>query len=147
MQVRNGLSSRCSIVDTDVIGVRSVLIVNRPFRLIEQGQHPQSLGRIDLEERADMPLRNDQAVSFGYWKAVVNPYRMIIFGSDTPRMQFTKRAVHAFRIPRHDGYCEHPQKAFPALLPCFATRRTMELPHFGHDGASTGTAPASPPIP
>src|SRR3569832_96598 len=36
------------------------------------------------------------------------------------------------RVPRHLGKLLQPQKALPEPPPCFATRRTMASPHFGH---------------
>lgn len=44
--------------------------------------------------------------------------------------------AQTFATPRHPGYFEQPQKAFPALAPRFASRLIMVLPHAGHAGFS-----------
>ena len=52
--------------------------------------------------------------------------------------QSLKFRVHAFLLPRQLGYVEQPQNWEPALAPFFAVFITMDLLHFGHDGAVGG---------
>jgi len=37
-------------------------------------------------------------------------------------------------MPRHSGYCPHPQKCRPACTPLVAVRKTICVPQFGHSG-------------
>jgi hypothetical protein len=63
VDVGHGLARGGAIVDTDRVPVGCELALHVGPRLVEQRQHRDLLGMLELEEGSDMASRNDQRVS------------------------------------------------------------------------------------
>ena len=63
MHVRDALPGGGTVVQAQVIGIRPTVGIQRSPGGIEQGEQRLLLHRIELEERADMPLWNHQRMS------------------------------------------------------------------------------------
>ena len=85
MQVRHSLASSSTIVDADVIAIGPEFLVCRFLGFIQEIEQCRSLRFADLEERADMALRNDQTVPRRYGKAVTYPKRVIVLTQNPGR--------------------------------------------------------------
>lgn len=95
MEMWNGLASCCPVVDTDVVGVRMILVINGRFGKVEQGQHAHPFFGTDLKEGTDVALGNDEAVPGRNRIAIVNPERVFVFLNDTFMGERAKGAGHS----------------------------------------------------
>ncbi len=72
MQVKDGLTCGLAIVDADVVSGRLMLDVETSLCSIQQRQHFRTPVGARLEERANVPPRNDQGMARRNWKRVAD---------------------------------------------------------------------------
>jgi hypothetical protein len=92
VQMRHSLPSGRSLIDSDVVAIRVMSFVeNRPrsAQSLEQGE---LLGVSCLEQRGDVPLRNDERMSKRKREAVFVDDGKIILGHYPGRVTMAKRA-------------------------------------------------------
>jgi hypothetical protein len=77
VEVRYRLAGGCTVVDADVVACRMEMVIHLGAGC---GQERHQVGPLcvgGLEERGDMPFRDDQSVAGRDWEAVTNGKRVL----------------------------------------------------------------------
>lgn len=90
VKVRHCLARSATVVDTDIESIRVKLTACCRLGLIQQLQQRCALLRAGLEERPDVPFRDNQAVPWRHGKTVADPECMSVLTQHTLRRQTTK---------------------------------------------------------
>lgn len=62
MEVWHGLARRRAVIDANVVPVRTMFRIDGSLCLVEEFQKGRALGSTSVEERADVTLRDDEAM-------------------------------------------------------------------------------------